>query len=388
MSGLSRIMSLMAVAFVVGWLGIPGVARAQAARSQGLHVLAIDSDDSDEQADALTNALRSRVRETAGWTLVDTTQSLSMLTAAFQCPQRPDAACLDRIGDKLKADQFVWGVMSKAPGHQVTAEVHLWGHGKPDKSAKETYSDNLKDANDDNLKKIAALIFGKLVGATTGTLSLHASTDAGNVLVDGVQKASLDHGRATVALPAGPHTVEVQATGFAPGKKDVSIDPGGTSQVEIVLTPAPAEAAAPGKPLPLRAIAGWSSIGVGAVLVAVGVGFGVGFLGDQSDLNNQRKDNYTLPLPVVQDPCNPPSGSANQPTETGCQDVKSAHAAVAGEITTLALGGVLAGVGIYLLATDHHADTPPSSGPTGLSSFKLLPSAGPGGGSMVVVGQF
>src|ERR1700679_3939873 len=82
-------------------------ARAQLARPQGIHVLDIDSDDADDQAEALTGALRSRVRAAPGWLLLDATQSLSMLTAALRCPQHPDAACLQRIGDQLKSDRFL-----------------------------------------------------------------------------------------------------------------------------------------------------------------------------------------------------------------------------------------------------------------------------------------
>src|ERR1700723_946621 len=84
-------------------------ARAQAPKPQDLHVLEIDSDDADDQAEALTGALRSRVRSAQGWSLPETSQSLRMLTAALRCPVRPDAPCLQRIGDHLKTDRFVWG---------------------------------------------------------------------------------------------------------------------------------------------------------------------------------------------------------------------------------------------------------------------------------------
>jgi len=387
--GLSRIASLLATAFLI-LTAIPRIAAAQVARSQSIHVLAIDSDDADEQAEALTNALRSRVRETAGWTLLETTQSLRMLTAAFQCPQRPDAACLDRIGDKLKTDQFVWGVLAKAPGHQVTAEVHFWGRGKPDRSTRETYSDNMKDANDDSLKKVALQIFGKLLGISGGTLVLHASADSGTIVVDGVAKGALDHGRATLALPAGTHTIEVQASGFATAKKEVTIDPAGTSQLEIVLESSAAVAVeAPHKPLPVRKIVGWSAIATGGILVAVGIGFGVSYLSDSNDLNTQRQDNYTVNSKTpVADPC--VSTLANIPAaERGCMDVNAAHSAVIGEVTTLAIGGALAAVGIYLVATDHSSsDAAPPPTASVFSHVHLVPSIGPNSGSMVVLGRF
>ena len=398
MLGLPRFAPLMAFAIFL-LVGAPRSALAQAARAVSMQVLAIDSDDADEQADALTNALRSRVRETQGWTLTETTQSLSMLTAAFQCPQHPDAACLDRIGDKLKSDQFVWGVLAKAPQHQVTAEVHLWQRGKPDHVARETFSDNLKDANDDNLKKVAAQVFLKLVGATTATLVIHTSGDTGSILVDGVAKGTLERGRATLTLPAGAHTIEIQAAGFAASKRDVTLEVGGSSQLEVVLEPIgpPGGEVGPSKPLPVRKIVGWTSIGAGVVLVAIGIGFGASWLSDESDLGNRRQNNYTLgsqvnpqtmlPYQQVLDPCHPPAGYSTSALQYGCNDVNAAHTALAGEITTFVAGGALAIFGTYLLLTDHPAD--PAAPPhAALSNVRLLPSAAPGGGSMVVVGQF
>ncbi len=390
MSALQRLVCFVSLAVLVS-MALPRGARAQGARSQAVPVLSIDSDDSDEQADALTQALRSHIRQTPGWTLQDTTQSLSMMTAAFQCPQRPDTMCQTRIGDKLKTDQFFWGVLSKAPGHQVTAELHFWSRGKPDKVARETFSDNLKDANDDNLKRVATSLFGKLLGGSTGTIAVHANSDGGTVLVDGVAAGTLSGGRASIPLAVGPHAIEVQAPGFAPAKRQVTVEPGGTSPVEVTLeaSAVAAPASEPSSPLPVRKIVGWSAVAAGAVLVGVGIGFGVAELNDQSDLNSARQNNYLTGSRVpVADPCNPPT-SPTPNTIEGCNAVSSSHTALAVEITTLALGGVAVGVGAYLLLTDHPSETaspPPQK--TGLASVHFLPGVGPGGGSMVVLGQF
>ena len=391
MSGLLRLWWLAALALVISVM-LPRTAAAQAAKGAPIYVLAIDSDDADEQADALTAALRSHVRNTPGWSLHEATQSLGMLTAAFQCPQHPDQACLDRIGDKLKADQFVWGVMAKAPGHQVITEVHLWSRGKADRVARDTYSDNMKDSNDDSLKKVAGRLLTQILGATGGSLAVHVSTDAGTVTVDGTAKTELDHGRATLTLAAGTHTIEVQSPGFVTTRKDVTIDPSTNSLLEVQLAPVASAAVetAPHKPIPVQAIAGWSAVGVGAALVITGVGFGVGWLGDVSDLNNARQNNYLTGSNVpVTDPC--ASTVSTPETARGCNAVNSAHTALIGEVVTLSLGAVIAGVGVYLLATDHPAhaaSSAPPPGKTGLASVHLAPSFGPGNGSMLVLGQF
>jgi hypothetical protein len=314
-----------------------------------------------------------------------------MLTAAFQCPQHPDATCLDRIGDKLKADQFLWGVMAKAPGHQVTVEVHLWSHGKADRVARETYSDNLKDSNDDNLKRVATSLFTKLLGGAGSTLIIHASAETGTVLVDSGAPTPLVRGRATLVLPPGGHTIEVQAPGFVTARREVTVEPSVSGQLDVVLSPDPnaATPVGPDKPFPVRAVAGWSAVAAGGVMLAVGIGFAVGWANDESDLNTQRQGNYSYPNgPQVVDPCSPPQGK-NPETVAGCNDVNNAHSALIGEITSLSIAGALVGVGTYLLLTDHPAaKTAPPSPKTGLSSFRIVPSVAPGGGSMVVLGQF
>ncbi len=397
MSVSPRIACLAALALLVS-LAVPRSARAEA-RGQGVPVLAIDSEDADEQADALTNALRSHLRQTPGWTLMETNQSLSMLTAAFQCPQRPDAACLARIADKLKTDQFFWGIMSKTAGHQVATELHLWAKGKPDKVTRQTFSDNLKDANDDNLRKVATDLFAGLLGAATGHVNVHSSTDTGTVLVDGVASGTLVGGRATLTLAAGPHAIEVQSPGFASAKRQVVVDPSTPGQLEVVLeasgaTAAPSE---PGTPLPVRKIVGWTAIAAGAVLIGVGIGFGVAELNDQSDVNTQRQDNYQTGLRTpVTNPCSitgPMGAIMTVPATQACNDISASHTALAVEITTIAAGGVAAGVGLFLLLTDHGSSSPEPAAPpppaaTGLRSLKVLPAVGPGSGSMLVLGRF
>ena len=79
----------------------------------------------------------ARASATRGWSLVETTQSLGMLTAALRCPGKPiPADCEQRISDTLKTDRFIFGCVSKGPQDQVTAEVHLFqkkqaGHHHP-----------------------------------------------------------------------------------------------------------------------------------------------------------------------------------------------------------------------------------------------------------------
>jgi hypothetical protein len=266
----------MLAAMLVSVVLIPGIARAQSSRGTALHVLEIDSDDADEQAEALTAALRSKVRASSGWVLLDTTQSLSMLTAALRCPTHPDSACLQRIGDQLKTDRFIWGLMTKSQ-HQVTAEVHLWTRNKADTVVKEPYSENLKDQNDDSLRKIAARIFERLTGVSSGTLVISAGGEAGTVLVDNEQRGQLDHGHATIQVPTGIHVVQVRGanldahqnvTVVANQNVEVSF-PVNVLPMPPPIAPEPPREPEPGKPFPVRKVVGWALTGVGIAAVAV-----------------------------------------------------------------------------------------------------------------------
>ncbi|MBV9949628.1 MAG: hypothetical protein JOZ69_22495, partial [Myxococcales bacterium] len=161
-------------------LGVPAAARAQptapagapaagggaATRPTSAYVLSLWTDDVDDQADALTEALRARVRQSAGWSLPETTQSFETLAIALKCPPRPDPACLQRIGEQLHADHYFWGTMQKRAGApEVVAEVHLWTRGKPDAVVREAYADAWKDPNAEPLRAVAATILATLTGA-------------------------------------------------------------------------------------------------------------------------------------------------------------------------------------------------------------------------------
>ena len=157
-------LALLAAA-ALGAASRPAHAEPPSAKATPVYVLSLWTDDADDQADALTQALRSRVRQAQGWSLLETPQSFETLAIALKCPPKPDAPCLQRIADQLHADHYVWGTMARKKGAgEVTADVHLWSRGKGDADANETYTDNLKDASDESLRQIAARLFGKLTG--------------------------------------------------------------------------------------------------------------------------------------------------------------------------------------------------------------------------------
>jgi hypothetical protein len=376
------------------------------ARATPVYVLPISTEDSDDQADALTQALRSRVRQVQGWSLLETNLSFDTLAIALRCPPKPDRQCLARIGDQLKADHYMWGTMThqKANG-EVSAEVHLWSRSKGDEVFTETHSDNLKDASDESLKQIAAKLFGRLSGsAPSGTLIVHAGTGTGRVLVDGVAKGVLESGVARVELGKGTHTVAVRVQGYDAPPQQASIPSGGEQEVTFELaltrTPTPVEAAEPSTPFPVRKVLTYAAlVAGGGLLVAGGIETGI-WVSDELKIHDDRNktaSNYGTqgascavvfygpdgaPNPV-------PSSSSAATFASNAQDA-CRLAKDAPNTATLAwvLGGagaVLLGTGVVLLLTDHHASEPGhDTGTTAQPKARLdvLPIVGLRGGAI------
>jgi len=353
-------------------------AEAPSPRATPVHVLSIDSDDAEDQADALSGAIRSRVRLAPGWSLQETSHSLSMLTAALRCPQKPDTPCLQRIGDQIHTDRFIWGTMSKGPNGQVIADLHLWSRGKPDTSVRETYSENLKDQNDETLRKIAAHILDRLTGTSSnGTLTVHAGEGAGQVLVNGQRKATLEKGAATMELPAGSYAVEVRAPGFVAAKQQVTVTGGTDTPLALKLVPEkeqPEVAADTGKPTNVRKIVGWSAVGLGAAFAVVGVIEGVRFLGIKDDLNSDRAHVDKS----VSDVC-APEQAGNPFAASACNHFHDARTARTLGLLFGGIGAALAVTGVVLLVTDHPTESAPAE-----SALKVTPYASPLGGGVDV----
>ena len=194
-----------------------------------MQVLALDSDNADDQVDALTQTLRARVRALSSWSLGSSTTSLSMVTAALKCPSRPDPDCAQRMGDELKADRVMYGWINKSGPHEVTAEVHMWARGQREVVTTEKYSDALVNANDPRLNTVADRILEKLLGET----------------------------------PTPPPKVEV--------KKEQ-------------------EQKAPSHGASARTVIGWTAIGLGVAAGVFGTIEGVHFLSLQSDNKNDAKN--------------------------------------------------------------------------------------------------
>jgi hypothetical protein len=387
---MARALRLVPAAFAASLLASiasvsePARAEAPNARATPVYVLSIWTDDADDQADALTQALRSRVRQANSWSLLETAQSFETLAIALKCPPKPDLPCLQRIGDQLHADHYIWGTMvKKRGGGEVTADLHLWSRGRPAAEVSESFSENLKDASDESLRTIAGRLFGKLAGTATGTLVVHAGKGAGAVLVDGVEKGSLEGGSARVEVAAGAHVVSVRVPGLEAPDQSTEVASGGDQEVSFALGPAsrhaPAQENERSSSFPVIKVLGWSAVVAGAGFLVAGGIEGLNWINDSNTSSNDRSQ---VPK-SVNDVCSY-SSSAAQDACTKSKDAVS--------VSTLGwifagAGAVLVGTGIVLITTDHGpAETSSSAASRSLANtttaVRLLPSVGPRAGSL------
>jgi hypothetical protein len=299
-------------------------------------VIAVQSEGVDDQAEALTSAIRSRVRAMRGYSLVDSDFALEVLTLGFKCGEVPDEACQAKIGDHIHADRYVWGVVkrSKAP-RQVTADLHLWTRGRPTARTQLTFSDNLTAPGDEALKRLVEDGLGKLLEA-----------------------------------PKPPST---------PVSAIVQTKPTVESRVMNDNAP-PAIDVTEETPSSGRSTTAWASVGLGGVLLGAGIYSVVRLHAIDTD---PRVDLYRQGFHQGEDVCDKASAGvesrvAGAATPAQMQDFcSSAKTFQTLQYIFFGVGAVSAGAGIFLLATD-------KGGGTSSARLRVLPSVGPSSGRVDV----
>jgi hypothetical protein len=375
-------------------LALAPSARADGARIS-IAVLSVESDDAEDQAEALTQAMRSKLRSGPSFQVVEVTQSLGMLMGAQKCGKALDAACQAKIADQLKVERLIWGRMAKSPNKEVTADLHLFHKGRGDTGVRESYSDNLKDGNDDALRKVAQRILDRLLAKDPGFVLIKGN--ASEVVVDGTKRAPLDKGSARLDLAPGSHTLELSGKGLKAQKREVTVAPG--QEVAISVTLASDAVATPGVVVPptepdpggggtsTRKIIGYSLMGVGAAGVITGGVFGAMYLdksGKQADLNASFPSN-------VGDACEfadsnvQGGGTSKANAKEACNNSKSGEKAGTIGWIVGGAGAALLGAGAYFAFTggDSQDKEKPKRG-----TIRVTPAVGRESGGVVVFGQF
>ncbi|MGH7280564.1 MAG: PEGA domain-containing protein, partial [Polyangiaceae bacterium] len=330
------------------------------------YVIPFASDDAEENADAFTGAFRARVRAAAGWSLGESSDALELYTTALRCPDHPDAPCLERIASSLKTNRFFWGYVKKTQPGEVLAEVHLWRKDKGDAVVTQPFSENLKDQNDEVLRRIAEHAFARLAGETVPallTVSIRPHDVEGTIVVDGVEAATIDEGAGSIELKPGPHVVAVKAKGYKTSTNRVSIDPGKEVSLAVKLEPGTDEPAPP----PSKPISAKKILGIGSLVLAGGFAIAgtietANFFSLKSqnsdDVQNVHTENF-----------------CDGGHQTACNTLKQAKTARILSVVFYGVAGVAAGTGAVLLLTDHSGDEPAADKKT---AWRISPDVGPG----------
>jgi hypothetical protein len=326
-----------------------------------INVITIQTSDADDQAEALTKALRAAVRAMPGWSLGEGDYSLEVLTLSLKCSEPPDANCQSRIADQIHSDRYVWGVLKKK-GSSVVGEVHLWVRGKGTSNWSLDYSSNLTESNDDALKRIALEAITQITGGPPkGGVHVRAGNVSGQVFIDQQPVGALKNGEGTFMVPSGPHKVTVKAVGFTDAESPVVVKPTGAPvEVNLALTPA-----GDTTPINWRRVGGIGALGLGVVFAAVGGASVAQVVSAQSTIDKQRK---TVSKDPSFDWCKAP------PTELAdaCSKGKTFQTM---QIVFFPLAAVAGGAGIYLIATS--AKSAPRT-----AGFMVNPQLGPGVGKL------
>jgi hypothetical protein len=339
-----------------------------------INVIAIQTSDADDQAEALTKALRTAVRAMPGWSLGAGDYSLEVLTLSLKCPDPPDANCQSRIADQIKSDRYVWGTLKKNKNGTVSGAVHLWVRGKGTSNWPLEYTSNLTEANEDALKRIATDAVQQLTGGPPkGGVHVRAGNVAGQAFVDEQPLGALKNGEGTFMVPSGPHKITVKAVGFNDMETQVVVKPtGAPAEVSFAMVPA-----ADRSPINWKRIGGYAALGVG---VGAGIGGLVSALkvnGVQSTVDGARVGNETIQNVCTKDPSTPwqrtPTVSDAQ-LKSACDTGKTFQTL---QIALFPVAAVAGGLGIFLIATSGGKSAPKSG-------FVVNPQVGPGIGKLDV----
>ena len=379
---------LLAALFVL----LPRAARADGtAHTVPVAVLSLDSEDAEENAESLTAALRSRVRSSQGWSLVESAQSVGLLTAALRCPSKPiPAECEQRIADQLKIERYIYGFVTKGPQQsQVTAEIHLYQRSKSDTIIRESYAENLKDQNDDTLRKIAQRVLDRLGSSAVGTIVVKMGNDNGEVIVDGDKRLPLQNGSARLELAPGSHSVEVLVGGQTQ-KRNTLVTLGKETVVDLSLAPSGSfdDPSNPGKPFPTRKVVGGGMMALGAASLVVGVLEFVAWSNRKDD--GERLQNEALTNPAADRL--PPGQSADDACGNSLPDSSPICRANHDAKVDSALGWVFTGVGAALVGAGAYVfftkGAEPADKPRASTMPRLVPHVGRGGGGLLLEGRF
>jgi hypothetical protein len=302
MQTLRRVSLAAAVGLCVATGAVHGHAAQPGPGVETIPVLEIATDDADDQAKALTQAIRSRVKASTQFALSEQSVSLQLLVLTLKCPDIPDAACQEKIAAKIKADKFVWGTMKKAPNKTVSVDLHYYVKGRPDQHKQFTLPDAMTDALDPAMQKQAESMFQQVtqfgrVGVVN--LMMENPTD-GEVFANGQSIGAITKTDHEYTLPVGETVFEVRSAGnvIARGQGSVLA----TAAVELKLAEVKdkieggaVKVATGGDVASWKRPVAFAAMGVGAVALGVAAFRGVQNLTYDDEQFKQYRDASKVP---------------------------------------------------------------------------------------------
>jgi hypothetical protein len=352
-----------------------------------IHVIALQTTDADDQAEALTKALRTAVRAMPGWSLGEGDNSLEVLVLKLQCPEPPDASCQSRIADVIKSDRYIWGIVNKK-GENVSGDLNYWVRGQGTNKISVDYSANLTEPNDEALRKVANDAITTLTGGPPkGQLHVKAGTVNGQVFVDGQPIGALVNGEGTFSVPSGQRKITVKAPGFGDAETMTVVKPTGT--VDVALNPA---GVGDTKPVDFRKVGGFVGIGAGVLLGGLGVVSSLQVNDAQSVLNgNLGEGSPRLVIKKGENACDVAKNESSRfgANAAAVSDACNKSVFVPLQFVFYALGAAVGGTGLYLVATSTSTpatDAKPAAAKT--TPWTVTPLIGTQGGGFEMSYRF
>jgi hypothetical protein len=357
-----------------------------------INVIAVQTFDADDQAEALTRALRNAVRALPGWALSGGDYSLEVLTLSLKCREPPDEDCQSRIGGQIKSDRYIWGTLQKT-GAYVQGSLQLWVRGKGTVKVPIRYASNLTEANNNGLGKVATDAVNQLtLGPPKGEVHVTAGNVPGQVFVDGQPIGALRAGEGRFTVPIGRHQITVKAPGHVDGAAQVTVKwDAPPATVAVTLTPIKETKERENEdktPINWRRLGGFGAMGLGVVFVAVGLGSSLRVNSIAREHNQENQEMYKYRQYKTQrtpDVCKTaPEDARNMQltadirslavaTQKACSDARTPYAL---QFVFYPLAAVSVAAGAYLVGTAGAPRPKPAAGLT------VDPQFGPAGGKL------
>jgi hypothetical protein len=239
-----RLRLVLTLTVLTAFVLVAGPSRAEA--KYRIAVLGVEPDDAGATAEKTANlarwatdALRARAQQARAKFDIgaNTDKNVGDLKLVSDClDEKLD--CMVQIGQDLGVERMVYGKLSKTKTGWVLSLKYLNVAAKKMEGQEELIV-SAADASEEGVRKVASAGFARVAGiATSGSIEIQANVDSATVLVDGTARGTVTGRAASIAEVAeGSYTVQVQAPGYKPWEKKITVRAGEPTLVVAELEP-------------------------------------------------------------------------------------------------------------------------------------------------------